>query len=73
MLNADPHRADTNKHSHSSPAEVMQALRDRLSDKYRKDAVISLEYFAFDRWNNLLFGTGLEGRFGPEAGGPCLC
>ena len=43
--NADPHRADTNEHSHSSPAEVMQALRDRLPDKYRKDAVIGLEYF----------------------------
>lgn len=43
--NADPDRADTNEHSHSSPAEVMQALRDRLPDKYRKDAVIGLEYF----------------------------
>jgi hypothetical protein len=43
--NADPDRADTNEHSHSSPTEVMQALRDRLPDKYRKDAVIGLEYF----------------------------
>ena len=43
--NADPDRADTNEHSHSSPAEVMQALRARLPDKYRKDAVIGLEYF----------------------------
>lgn len=43
--NADPDRADTNEHSHNSPAEVMQALRDRLPDKYRKDAVIGLEYF----------------------------
>jgi len=43
--NADPDRATTNEHSHNSPAEVMQALRDRLPDKYRKDAVIGLEYF----------------------------
>jgi hypothetical protein len=43
--NADPDRADTNEHSHSSPAEVMQALRDRLPEKYRKDAVIGIEYF----------------------------
>jgi hypothetical protein len=43
--NADPDRAATNEHSHNSPAEVMQALRDRLPDKYRKDAVIGLEYF----------------------------
>jgi hypothetical protein len=43
--NADPDRAATNEHSHNSPGEVMQALRDRLPDKYRKDAVIGLEYF----------------------------
>ncbi len=43
--NADPNRADTNEHSHNSPGEVMQALRDRLPEKYRKDAVIGLEYF----------------------------
>lgn len=43
--NADPDRANANEHSHNSPAEVMQALRDRLPHKYRKDAVIGLEYF----------------------------
>ncbi len=43
--NADPSRSDTNQHSHNSPGEVMQALRDRLPEKYRKDAVIGLEYF----------------------------
>lgn len=43
--NADPSRSDTNDHSHNSPGEVMQALRDRLPAKYRKDAVIGLEYF----------------------------
>jgi hypothetical protein len=43
--NADPDRCNDNEHSHNSPADVMQALRDRLPDKYRKDAVIGLEYF----------------------------
>lgn len=43
--NADPSRSDENEHSHNSPAEVMQALRDRLPEKRRKDAVIGLEYF----------------------------
>ncbi|EXX76574.1 hypothetical protein RirG_031960 [Rhizophagus irregularis DAOM 197198w] len=43
--NADPDRCNDNEHSHNSPAEVMQVLRDRLPDKYRKDAVIGLEYF----------------------------
>jgi hypothetical protein len=27
--------------------------------------------FAFDHWNNLLFGTGLEGRFGSKADLSC--
>jgi hypothetical protein len=50
--NADPDRSDDNEHSHTSPLEVMQALRDRLPDKYRKDAVICLEYFvgASPKW-----------------------
>jgi hypothetical protein len=43
--NADPSRSEENEHSHNSPGEVMQALRDRLPEKRRKDAVIGLEYF----------------------------
>jgi hypothetical protein len=43
--NADPNRSEENEHSHNSPGEVMQALRDRLPEKRRKDAVIGLEYF----------------------------
>jgi len=43
--NADPSRADQNEHSHATPGEVMQALRDKLPEKRRKDAVIGLEYF----------------------------
>ena len=65
--NADPDRADTNEHSHSSPTEVMQALRDRLPDKYRKDAVIGLEYFvgASPR------GLGVESMRSNSS--PCSC
>ncbi|MCR4231882.1 plasmid recombination protein, partial [Escherichia coli] len=36
---------DQNEHSHATPGEVMQALRDKLPEKRRKDAVIGLEYF----------------------------
>jgi hypothetical protein len=43
--NADPSRSDENEHSHRKPEDVMQALRDRLPEKRRKDAVIGLEYF----------------------------
>ena len=46
--NADPSRADQNEHSHATPGEVMQALRDKLPEKRRKDAVIGLEYFVGD-------------------------
>ena len=42
--NAEPTLADQNTHSHSSPQEVMQALKDRLPDKRRSDAVLGLEY-----------------------------
>lgn len=50
--NADPSRSEQNEHSHNSPGEVMQALRNRLPVKYRKDAVIGLEYFvgASPKW-----------------------
>lgn len=42
--NAAAELADQNQHSHSSPQEVMQALKDRLPDKRRSDAVLGLEY-----------------------------
>ena len=42
--NAATELADQNTHSHSSPQEVMQALKDRLPDKRRSDAVLGLEY-----------------------------
>jgi len=43
--NADPGRAEQNVHSHANPNEVMRALREKLPEKRRKDAVIALEYF----------------------------
>ena len=42
--NAEATLADQNTHSHSSPQEVMQALKDRLPEKRRSDAVLGLEY-----------------------------
>ena len=42
--NAATELADQNTHSHSNPAEVMQALKDRLPEKRRSDAVLGLEY-----------------------------
>lgn len=43
--NADPDRSHHNEHSHASPGEVVQALKDRLPEKRRKDAVLGLEFF----------------------------
>lgn len=43
--NADSARAGANEHSHADPEGVAQALRARLPEKRRKDAVIGLEYF----------------------------
>jgi hypothetical protein len=43
--NADPDRSIYNQHSSASPGEVVQALKDRLPEKRRKDAVLGLEFF----------------------------
>ena len=43
--NADLQRQSENRHSHDTPAEVLQALRGRLPVKRRKDAVLGIEYF----------------------------
>lgn len=43
--NANPDRSHLNEHSHASPGEVVQALKDRLPEKRRKDAVLGLEFF----------------------------
>ena len=39
--NAATELADQNDHSHGTPAEVMQALKERLPEKRRSDAVLS--------------------------------
>jgi hypothetical protein len=43
--NADAGRAGDNKHSHGNPEQVLQAIRERLPAKRRKDAVLAIEYF----------------------------
>jgi len=43
--NADPDRSQDNSHSHRAPEEVLEALRVRLPEKRRKDAVLALEFF----------------------------
>ncbi|HKT67881.1 MAG TPA: MobV family relaxase [Terriglobales bacterium] len=44
--NADPSRATLNEHhGGADPAAVRAAIRARLPEKYRKDAVLCIEYF----------------------------
>lgn len=43
--NADTDRADQNEHSHSTADQAMQAFRQKIPAKRRKDAVLGLEYF----------------------------
>lgn len=46
-LNADPSRAGLNEHHGPAedPAEIRAAIRTRLPEKHRKDAVLCIEYF----------------------------
>lgn len=59
--NADPERLTDNQvlHGPSTAADVHQALRDRLPEKHRKDAVLGIEYFvgASPEW----FKSGQDG------------
>jgi Plasmid recombination enzyme len=43
--NADPHLSHENEHSHENADEIVQALKARLPEKRRKDAVLGLEFF----------------------------
>lgn len=43
--NADTDRADQNEHSHLTADQAMQAFRQKIPEKRRKDAVLGLEYF----------------------------
>lgn len=60
--NAEPTLANQNTHSHSNPQEVMQALKDRLPDKRRSDAVLGLEYVvtAHQDWFKALDRAGQD-------------
>lgn len=45
-LNADPARTPENEHwGPATSAEVQRAIRERLPDKHRSDAVLCIEYF----------------------------
>lgn len=57
--NADPARAIVNEHSHGDPGAVLAALKARLPEKRRKDAVLAIEYFvgASPEW----FSDGKDG------------
>ncbi len=57
--NANREAQASNEHSHDSPKELVDALKARLPEKRRKDAVLGLEYFvgASPEW----FSPGQDG------------
>ena len=61
--NADPDRILKNVHSVATPEAVKQAIKDRLPEKRRSDAVLCIEYLitASPEWEG--WGTSLEDEF----------
>lgn len=61
--NADPDRVLKNDHSVATPEAVKQAIKDRLPEKRRSDAVLCIEYLitASPEWEG--WGTSLEDEF----------
>ena len=61
--NADPDRILKNDHSVATPEAVKQAIRDRLPEKRRSDAVLCIEYLitASPEWDG--WGTSKEDEF----------
>ena len=61
--NADPDRTLKNDHSAATPEAVKQAIKDRLPEKRRSDAVLCIEYLitASPEWEG--WGTSLEDEF----------
>lgn len=61
--NADPDRTLKNDHSVATPEAVKQAIKDRLPEKRRSDAVLCIEYLitASPEWEG--WGTSLEDEF----------
>lgn len=61
--NADPNRTPKNDHSVATPEAVEQAIKDRLPEKRRSDAVLCIEYLitASPEWDG--WGTSKEDEF----------
>lgn len=61
--NADPNRFSKNDHSVATPEAVKQAIKDRLPEKRRSDAVLCIEYLitASPEWEG--WGTSKETEF----------
>ena len=61
--NADPDRVLKNDHSVATPEAVKQAIKDRLPEKRRSDAVLCIEYLitASPEWEG--WGTSKEDEF----------
>ena len=61
--NADPDRTLKNDHSVATPEAVKQAIKDRLPEKRRADAVLCIEYLitASPEWEG--WGNSLEDEF----------
>ena len=61
--NADPNLTPKNHHSVATPEAVKQAIKDRLPEKRRSDAVLCIEYLitASPEWEG--WGNSLEDEF----------
>lgn len=61
--NADPNRTPKNDHTVATPEAVKQAIKDRLPEKSRSDAVLCIEYLitASPEWEG--WGTSQEVEF----------
>ena len=61
--NADPNLTPKNHHTVATPEAVKQAIKDRLPEKRRSDAVLCIEYLitASPEWEG--WGTSLEDEF----------
>ncbi|WP_068330444.1 MobV family relaxase [Psychrobacter sp. P2G3] len=61
--NADPNRTPKNDHTVATPEAVKQAIKDRLPDKRRSDAVLCIEYLitASPEWDG--WGKSQEAEF----------
>ena len=65
--NADPYRTVNNEHDLADPATVTEAIKARLPDKYRSDAVLCIEHLitASPEW--IGWGEDAEKKFFEQA------